>query len=261
MLSVCKNSNVLLVALPSAFIKSTLDPVRDVVASNALVVNLAKGIDATTGQTAFQLLSDVFPDQRKALLSGPSIANEFARGIPTTVVVAGEDRKDLLLIAKILETDTFRTRFSNDVIGVELGGILKNMYAIGLGMFDGIGIKSINFRATYLTLSLEEIARFGTAMGGKIESFLYLAGVGDLLATSMSEHSHNRHFGEMLGFGHGLQAIKTDMGVLPEGYRTIQQVLYMAEKMHVSVPLARGLWEVMEGKTAPEAYIDAIVRG
>ena len=259
--AVARTSDVLFVAIPSAYIRSTLEPVRDLVGPETLIVNLAKGMDKKTGQTAFQLLSDVFPENSKALLSGPSIANEFARGIPTTVVLAGADRKDLLLIARILDTDTFRTRFSEDVIGVELGGILKNMYAIGLGMFDGIGIESINFRATYLTLGLEEIARFGTAMGGRVESFLYLAGVGDLLATSMSEHSHNRHFGELLGSGHGLQAIEADMGVLPEGYGTIQQVLYMAEKMHVDVPLARGLWDVMEGTTPAAAYIDAIVRG
>ncbi len=259
--AVCEKSDVLLVAIPSAFIRSTLAPVRDYVGPDTLIVNLAKGINAETGQTAFQLLSEVFPDHGKALLSGPSIANEFARGMPTTVVLAGANRKDLLLLAKILETDTFRTRFSEDVVGVELGGILKNMYAIGLGMFDGVGIKSINFRSTYLTLGLEEIVRFGTAMGGKVESFLYLAGVGDLLATSMSEHSHNRHFGEMLGSGHSIEQIQADMGVLPEGYRTIQQVLFMAEKMHVSIPMVRGLWAVMEGKMSPGAYIDAIVRG
>ncbi len=258
--SVCQDCDVLFVALPSAFIAETLQPLAEVVQAKTLVVNLAKGIDERTGLTAFQMISSVFPAHRKALLSGPSIANEFARGLPTTVVLAGEDRNDLLQISRILDTATFRTRFSEDVVGVELGGILKNIYAIGLGMFDGFGIKSINFRASYLTLSLEEITRIGMAMGAKMETFLYLAGAGDLLATSLSEHSHNRHFGEMLGKGHSLGDIEADMGVLPEGYRTIGQILYLAEKLHITVPLARGLRDVMEGKTKPADYIDAIVK-
>ena len=258
--TVCGDSEVLFVALPSAFLRSTLDPVRKVVKADALIVNLAKGIDPESGHTAFQLIDRMFPESRTALLSGPSIANEFARGMATTVVLAGSDRNDLLQIAKLLDNETFRTRFSDDVVGVELGGILKNIYAIGLGLFDGCGIESINFKATYLTLSLEEITRYGVAMGARMESFLYLAGAGDLLATSMSEHSHNRYFGEMLGRGLGIEAIEEEMGVLPEGVRTIEHVLYTAEKMHVTMPLAQALLEVMQGHMNALNYIDAVVR-
>ncbi len=252
---VARNADVLFVALPSAFFLSTLAPLKDIINPDAILVNLAKGIDHETGQTALQTLGKLFPSHNKIQLSGPSIANEFARGMPTTVVLAGSDRNDLLTVARLLDNTTFRTRFSDDATGVELGGILKNIYAIGLGLFDGIGVQSINFRAAYLTLSLEEITRYGVALGARAETFHYLAGAGDLLATSMSEHSHNRHFGERLGQGYTITQIEEEMGVLPEGYRTINMTLYIAEKMHVPVPLARGLWDVMHGKLDPATYV------
>jgi glycerol-3-phosphate dehydrogenase (NAD(P)+) len=252
---VATQSDVLFVALPSAFLASTLQSIPGEINPKALLVNLAKGIDQSTGLTAFQTLSRLFPGHRRALLSGPSIANEFARGLPTSVVLAGPDRSDLLATARLLDSKTFRTRFSDDVVGVEYGGILKNMYAIGLGLFDGIGVPSINFRATYLTLGLEEMTQFGVSMGAREETFRYLAGAGDLLATSMSEHSHNRHFGERLGQGYAIQAIEEEMGVLPEGYGTLNMTLYLAEKMHVAMPLARGLWDVIHGKIRPAEYV------
>lgn len=252
---VVQDSEVIFVALPSAYILSTLVPVIDSIPPHTILVNLAKGIDQETGQTGYQTLSRLLPENRIIQLSGPSIANEFARGMPTTVVLAGYDRNDLLTVARLLDNATFRTRFSDDVIGVELGGILKNIYAIGLGLFDGIGVQSINFRASYLTLSLEEMTRYGVALDAKAETFHYLSGAGDLLATSMSEHSHNRHFGERLGQGYSIEQIEEEMGVLPEGYRTINMALYIAEKMHVPVPLARGLWDVMHGEMSPEDYV------
>lgn len=255
---VIQDAEVLFIALPSAYILSTLAPVTESIHPHTILVNLAKGIDQETGQTGYQTLSRLLPANRIIQLSGPSIANELARGMPTTVVLAGYDRSDLLTTARLLDNATFRTRFSDDIIGVELGGILKNIYAIGLGLFDGIGVQSINFRASYLTLSLEEITRYGVASGAEAETFRYLAGAGDLLATSMSEHSHNRHFGERLGQGYSVDQIEEEMGVLPEGYRTINMALYTAEKMHVPVPLARGLWDVIHGKLDPTTYVQTV---
>jgi len=176
------------------------------------------------------------------------------------VVLAGESRNELLAVAQILDNDYFRTRFSDDAIGVELGGILKNIYAIGLGMFDGMNICSTNFRAVYLTIALEEIVRVGVAMGAKVETFLYLSGIGDLLATALSEHSHNRHLGEQLAHGLSQEQIRDEMGVLPEGYNTIKSILYIAEKLHVSAPLAKGLWDVINGRVPADKFISLFIR-
>ncbi|NJP05815.1 MAG: hypothetical protein HC837_09440 [Chloroflexaceae bacterium] len=162
--------------------------------------------------------------------------------MPTVVVLAGESTIDLMTVARLLDNHHFRTRFSHDAIGVELGGILKNIYAIGLGLFDGKSIHSVNFRAVYLTIALEEITRIGVAMGGHAETFSYLAGLGDLLATSLSGHSHNRSLGERLAEGQTLDAIKTAMGVLPEAYNIHEG--HFIDSRKAACLSATGTWSV-----------------
>jgi glycerol-3-phosphate dehydrogenase (NAD(P)+) len=257
---VVSSCELIFVAIPSVFIRPTLAPLQEALRSDAIIVNMAKGIDGETGLTSFQTIGTLFPKNRKVMLSGPTIANEFAREMPTVVVIASERPNDLLKVAHVLDNENFRTRFSDDTSGVELGGILKNIYTIGLGLFDGKQIASVNFRAVYLTIAMEEIARVGVAMGAKIETFLYLAGMGDLLATSLSQHSHNRQLGEYLAHGYSLAEIKEKMGVLPEGFNTIQIVLYIAEKLHISTPLARGLWDVINGRFDADKFIKAFIR-
>jgi len=259
--AMCRSAQVIFIALPSIFIERTLRPVvAQVDTQQTILVNLAKGLDARTGLTSFQTLSHLFPTHHRVMLSGPSIANEFARGLPTVVVIAGEHQTDLMTVAQVLDNDYFRVRFSDDAIGVELGGVLKNIYAIGLGLFDGQNITSVNFRAVYLTLAMEEITRIGVALGAKIETFLYLSGIGDLLATSLSEHSHNRRMGELLAAHLPLHEIEQQMGVLPEGHNTLKAMLYIAEKMHVAMPLAKGLWDVIHARLSAEQFISAFIR-
>jgi len=251
---------VVFIALPSVFIQSTLGKVREQMSTSAILVNMAKGLDRETGLTTFQMIRCMFPHNPAIMLSGPSIANEFAQGMPTVVVLAGQNRNDLLTVSHLLDNRHFRTRFSDDEIGVELGGVLKNIYAIGLGLFDGQGVASVNFRAVYLTIALEEMARIGVGMGAKIETFLYLSGMGDLLATSMSAHSHNRRMGELLARGLNLDQVKQEMGVVPEGYNTLRSMLYLAEKLHIALPMAKGLWDVIHGRISPENFIHSFIR-
>lgn len=251
--------DVVFVAVPARYVESSLSPFVDAVSPETTVVNMAKGIDVKSGLTALQTLQELFPSNPVVMLSGPSIANEFAHGMPTVIVLAGSDRTDLLRVSTLLDNEHFRTRFSDDAIGVELGGVLKNIYAIGLGMFDGQEVSSINFRAVYLTIALEEMARIGAAVGARLETFLYLAGIGDLLATALSEHSHNRHMGQRLAEGLTREQVRDEMGVLPEGYSTLRATLYVAEKMHVSVPLAKGLWGVIEGHQTADRFITSLI--
>ncbi len=257
---VWQEAAMVFVALPSVFIERTLAPGRSLVPASTIIVNMAKGIQPDTGLTSFQVLGRLFPQNRLVMLSGPSIASEFARGLPTVVVIASANMSDLVPVASVLDNRYFRTRFSPDTTGVELGGILKNIYAIGLGLFDGAEVRSVNFRAAYLTLALEEITRLGVAMGALAETFSYLAGLGDLMATSLSEHSHNRYLGEQLARGRALADIKTEMRVLPEGYNTLKVTLFIAEKMHVSLPLAKGLWDVINSRYQAHQFIDAFIR-
>ncbi|MCS6843032.1 MAG: NAD(P)H-dependent glycerol-3-phosphate dehydrogenase [Caldilineales bacterium] len=259
---VFRGASIVFIALPSRFIQPTLGPVCAAggVSPDTIVVNMAKGIDAATGLTAFQTVSALFPRNPCVMLSGPSIANEFARGEPTVVVLAGQSLTHLTQVAQVLDSRHFRTRFSHDTMGVELGGVLKNIYAIGLGLFDGLNVGSVNFRAAYLTIALEEMTLLGVAMGARAETFAYLAGLGDLLATSMSEHSHNRRLGELLSQGLSLEQIQAQMGVLPEGYNTLRVALNLAEKLHVNLSLAHGLWSVICGRYTAQQFIYSFIR-
>ncbi|MEM6282011.1 MAG: NAD(P)H-dependent glycerol-3-phosphate dehydrogenase [Chloroflexota bacterium] len=251
---------VVFVGIPTTYIQPTLAPVKRDMDENTLLVNMAKGIHTATGLTAYGTLRHMFPHNPAVILSGPSIANEFAAGMPTLVVIAGQNPNDLMRVAQLIDTETFRVRFSSDEIGVEWGGILKNIYAIGLGLFDGAGVDSVNFRAVYLTLAIEEMARIGSGLGAQVETFLSFTGTGDLLATALSPHSHNRHLGERLAQGASVEAIKAEMGVLPEGYNALRGVLYRAEKHRIAVPVARSLWEVIQGEATAQEFINSLLR-
>lgn len=251
---------VVFIAIPSIYIFATLGKFGTEIDPQTILVNMAKGIDRQSGLTAFQTAQAIFPDNSRIMLSGPAIANEFSQGQPTIVMLAGKRFQDLLQVSHLLDNDYFRTRFTDDAMGVELGGILKNIYATGLGLFDGQGIQGANFRSVYLTLALEEMSSFGLEMGARLETFLYLAGMGDLLATGLSEHSHNRRMGELLARGKTLAEIKEEMGVIPEGYNTLRTILYFAEKMHLTLPIAKGLWDVMHGRKSAHEFIYSFIR-
>lgn len=253
-----KNSQMVFIAVPSMFIRKTIQTFKSKIDSRIIIVNLAKGIEFETGFTSFKILSEIFPSNSLIMLSGPSIANEIAAGVPTAVVIAGKNKSDLTLLSKILDNKDFRTSISNDEIGAELGGILKNIYAIGLGMFDGKGIKGTNFRSVYLTLALKEMENIGTKLGAKKETFYFLAGLGDLFATSLSGHSHNRKMGELLANRLPLSEIENVMGVLPEGYNTLKIILGIAEKKGVIMPLAAGMLDVINGKLDINEFIYTI---
>ncbi len=243
-----RSKDVIFIALPSAFIKRVLMPYAESTSEETLIVNLSKGIEEESGLTASQILQRIFKRNEVIVLSGPSIANEFSRGLPCGVILAGPDRNNLYKIARLLETDNFRTRFSDDIIGVEWSGILKNIYAIGLGLIDGAGILSINFKAAFITKAIEEIADLIEALGGRRKTVYYLAGLGDLIATSLSEHSHNRMLGDLLSQGLSINQVEKKMGVLPEGIKTLRVAVYLSEKYHIPMPVARGILNVVEGR-------------
>ncbi len=253
-------SDVVFVAIPSAYIRRTLAPFSGRVSRHVVLVNLAKGIEESTCLLASQVISSLFPDNEVLVLSGPTIANEFSRKKPTVAVLAGSKIQDLLKVAKLLDAPHFRIRFSRDKLGVELGGVLKNVYAMGWGVLEGFGVKSRNFLAAYITIALKEMAKLGSVMGARKETFLGFSGIGDLLATCLSEHSHNRRLGLLLAKGSSIGEIEQKMGNLPEGYRTLKSVLYIAEKLGVELPLARSLFELIHGRISVKEFISGVIR-
>lgn len=254
-------AELLFIALPSRFIGPVLASAATLAADARLVgiVNLAKGLDGATGRTAMQQLAGIFPQTALAMLAGPSLANEFARGVMTVVVAASRDRQLQQQIGTALNGSRFAVLHSDDVMGVELGGILKNIYALGLGIFAARTDAGLNFTGAYLTQAQAEIQRLGVSLGARPESFLLPSGIGDLIATALSEESHNRTMGRLIGAGLSLQQVKEKMQNLPEGYNTLQVALALAAKHNISLPLAALLQQVVEGEITPDGFYERFV--
>jgi len=259
-LECAREADFIFIAIPSAFIRASVEKIKDVVKEDSVIVNLSKGIEEKTCLTASGVLRQILPHNPVLVLSGPSIANEFSQGFPTGVFLAGGDYTLMCRVAELIETDTFRTRFSDDPIGVEWGGILKNIYAIGLGLMDGAGYESINFKAAFLTGAAREMADLGEALGGKRETFSTLAGIGDLIATALSPASHNRSLGVLLAQGATLQEAERKLTVLPEGVKTLRVVCYLAEKYHIPMPIACGIYRVLYKGYPPLSLVEDFIR-
>ncbi len=248
--------DLVIVTLPSRFIVPVLTKISTSINQSIPIVNMSKGINADTGDTAFQMLSGLFPNNPKAMLAGPSLANEFVRGVLTGLVAATEDQVLLKSISKALNNKRFFITASDDALGVELGGVLKNMYALGMGLFDGRDDIGMNFVGAYLTQALYEMRMLGVAMGAKAESFSSLSGIGDLITTAMSEHSHNRSMGQLVAQGLSIKAIQEKVGVLPEGYNTLKVALQLAQQHQLQLPLAQLLSEVINSQLAVDAFFE-----
>lgn len=258
--AVLRQCNPLFIALPSRFILGTLQPVLADIPRSTLLVNIAKGMHPDSGETAFSMISALLPDNPKIHLSGPSIANEYAHGKPTAVMIAGHDPHQLRRVSALLDNDHFVTRHSDDPVGVELGGVLKNAYALGLGLMEASGARSINFKGSYLTQALKEMQLLGTALGAKAESFLEISGIGDLVTTALSEHSHNAHMGHLLASGKSVEDIRQEI-VLPEGFNTLGVILKLAGQHGLSLPLAETLQALIRHELSPARAIHRVLAG
>lgn len=251
---------VIVVAVPSQYLRQVLEKAKQGPWSQAAVVSVVKGIDPESSFRMSELIREVLPVKRLCVLSGPSISYEVARGVPTTVVAAAED----LTLAKetqaLFTTKDFRVYTSTDVVGVELGGALKNVIAIACGAADGLGFGT-NAKAALVTRGLVEMARLGVAMGARAETFSGLSGLGDLVTTCFSPHSRNRRVGEALGKGQTISEITKGMEQVAEGITTTQSAYTLAQKHRVEMPITAAVYQVLyEGKSAKEAVRDLMLR-
>jgi glycerol-3-phosphate dehydrogenase (NAD(P)+) len=256
---VFERADLVFVALPSRFIPSVLAECVPWVDPAVPLVNLSKGMDAMTGKTAFQSLQHLFPANPVAMVSGPSLANEFARGVATAVAAAANNPVVLTQIDQALQNPSFAVVHSDDPLGLELGGILKNIYALGLGLFDQYPQYGLNFIGIYLTQALQEISLLGVTLGAKQTSFYQLSGLGDLITTALSEDSHNRKMGRLIAQGKTIDQIREQLGSLPEGYNTLIMVLALARKKSVQLPLANLLFEVIEEGLLVEIFFKRFI--
>ena len=256
----CKDKDLIVFAVASPYVRSTAELAKPFIPDGQVIVNVAKGIEESTMMTLTEVISDVIPGAETGVLSGPSHAEEVGRDIPTAVVVGAKNHKTAVMIQDTFMNDYFRIYINPDVIGIELGGSLKNVIALAAGVVDGLGLGD-NTKAALMTRGLAEISRLGVAMGGNLETFLGLSGMGDLIVTCTSLHSRNHNAGYLIGKGYTMQEAMDEVKQVVEGVYSAKAALLLAKKYKVEMPIVEQVNKVLfEGKTAQEALADLFTR-
>ena len=258
--SLAKNNDILIMAVASPYVRSTAKELSLKGVKNLKIVNVAKGIEEGTLRTMTQIIEEEIPDCKTAVLSGPSHAEEVSRFLPTTGVVGAADKDFALYLQDIFNSDVFRVYTSPDVLGIELGGSLKNVIALAAGVADGLGYGD-NTKAALITRGIAEISRLGVKMGARMETFYGLSGIGDLIVTCASVHSRNRKAGYLMGKGYTMEQAMAEVKMIVEGVYSAKAAKELAEKYDVEMPIITEINKVLfEGKSAAEAVIDLMVR-
>lgn len=248
-----------IVAVPSFAVRETARAAAQYLAPDALIVNVSKGLEDGSFKRLSQVLEEELPGRRIVVLSGPSHAEEVGRSVPTTVTVASVRRDAAEVVQEMLMSPSLRLYVNDDVVGVELGGALKNVIALAAGVSDGLKLGD-NTKAALMTRGITEIARLGIAMGAKNETFAGLSGIGDLIVTCTSMHSRNRRAGILIGQGVPAAEAVAQIGTV-EGYHCAKTAFELSQKLGVEMPIVQQAYQVLyEGKTAACALHDLMER-
>lgn len=248
-----KDKDLLVLAVPSPFTRSTSKMMKEYVTQGQLIVNVAKGIEENTMKTLSEIIEEEIPQATVCVLSGPSHAEEVGRGLPTTCVIGAKEEKTATYIQEIFMNKAFRVYTSDDILGIELGGALKNVIALAAGVADGLGYGD-NIKAALITRGISEISRLGVAMGGRKETFGGLTGIGDLIVTCASMHSRNRRAGILIGKGYTMEEAMAEVKMVVEGVHSAKAAVQLAEKYQVELPIIEQVYAVLfEGSLAKEA--------
>ncbi len=246
--------------VPSHGVRAVFEQIKGAVPPEALLVSASKGIEQASLLTPSAIIRDVFTDDRSVtVLSGPSFAIEVSAGLPAAVSAANPDTNTARLVQKTFSTPLFRVYTSDDVLGVELGGALKNVIAIASGISDGLEL-GFNARAALITRGLAEISRLGAALGAKARTFAGLSGLGDLVLTCTGPLSRNYTVGKELGRGRGADEIVSSMHMVAEGVKTSRAVLTLAGTKDVDMPIARAVCAVIDGEVSPKEAVLGLMR-
>ncbi len=258
--SALREKDVIVFAVPSVAVRSTAKKVAPYVKEEQLIVNVAKGIEETTLMTLTDIIEEEIPGAKGCVLSGPSHAEEVSRGLPTTCVVGAKDKETAEFLQNIFMSPVFRVYISPDILGIELGGALKNVIALAAGTADGLGYGD-NTKAALITRGITEIARLGIAMGAKADTFYGLSGIGDLIVTCASKHSRNRKAGYLMGQGRSMQQAMDEVNMVVEGVYSAKAGLALSQKYKVEMPIIEQVNKVLfEGKAPAVAVKELMVR-
>ena len=246
--------DVIVMGIPSQSFRGVLEQIKPHIRPWVPVISLSKGLELSSGKRMTELINEVLPGHPAGVLTGPNLAREIMSGYAAASVIAMEDDIIVRELQKLFHSGLFRVYTNHDVIGSELGGVLKNIIAIATGMGDGQGAGE-NTRSAVITRGLAEITRLGVAMGGEPQTFAGLAGTGDLIATCTSPQSRNRTVGYELGKGRTIKEITDEMFMVAEGVKSAPAVIALAEKHGVDMPIAREVFQVVQDKsTARQAF-------
>lgn len=239
-----KDAKMLVFVVPSPFIRSTAKAAAPYVKKDQIIVNVSKGIEESTLMTLTEVISDEIKDAMVGVLSGPSHAEEVGLGMPTTVVAGASSKEVAELIQDTFMSDFFRVYTSPDVIGIELGGALKNVIALAAGMADGMGCGD-NAKAALITRGIAEITRLGVKMGGQLTTFAGLSGIGDLIVTCASKHSRNRKAGYLMGQGKTYKEAMDEVKMVVEGVYSAKAALELSRKYDVEMPIVEMINKIL----------------
>lgn len=257
---VLEDPDVAVLAVPSPFTRSTAAQMAPYVKDGQKIVNVAKGVEEKTLMTLSEIVEQEIPNGEVCVLSGPSHAEEVGRGLPTTCAVSAKTRETAEYLQGIFMSPVFRVYTTPDILGVELGGALKNVIALAAGTADGLGYGD-NTKAALITRGIAEISRLGVKMGAKAETFYGLSGIGDLIVTCASVHSRNRKAGYLLGKGYTMEEAMKEVQMVVEGVYSAKAAKGLSEKYDVEMPIINEVNKVLfEGKVASEAVIDLMLR-
>lgn len=254
-----KDVEDIIIVVPSVGFRHTLTLLKPLLAPHMRLICAAKGLDTETGQLLGDVIEEVMGKERPfAVLSGPSFAREVAAGLPCAVVIASRHQAMLNDLKQRFNSSIFRIYTSHDVTGVEIGGVAKNVIAIATGISDGMELGS-NARSALITRGLAEIIRLGTALGGNMETFVGLSGLGDLILTCSDNQSRNRRLGLAIGKGHDIHQAEKEIGQAIEGKRNAELVFKLAEKHGIDMPICETIWQILQGKLAAKEAIDILL--
>ena len=255
----CANSDIIVLAVPSQFVRGVLQKIKNDKIHSKSFVTVAKGIETKTLKVMSQVIHDELGSVRQAVISGPSIAREVALKMPAAASVASKNRELAERLRKIFTTETFSLFESEDVLGVELGGALKNVIAISAGIVEGLGYGS-NTRAALFARGVAEMARLGHVMGARRETFMGLSGLGDLATTCLSPHSRNRWLGEEIGKGKSLKKILGGTEMVVEGVDTCRSAHQLAKKHKVAMPITEAVYAILFNNHDPREAVKALMK-
>ena len=254
-----KQPELVVLGIPSHGVRDVMNSLPNLL-QDSVYVNLAKGIENDSLKRMSEIVIECggIDGKNVVTLSGPSHAEEVAKGLPTTLVAGSSDSEIASMVQQVFSSNTLRVYINSDIIGVELGGSVKNVIALAAGVCDGIGFGD-NTKAALITRGIVEITRLGISIGGKAETFAGLSGIGDLIATCLSRHSRNRYVGEQIGRGRSLEEILDEMTMVAEGVKTSSSVKALSEKQSVEMPICDAVYESLYKGLDPKEAVTRLM--